>query len=224
MADPEFAFARQSLATMNLGRFLTHAAARKPDHPAIIFRDQTISYGALNARTDALAHALVALGIGPKDRVLIHSNNHPDMVAAIYAIWKTGAVIVPTNFRAAPDDIVKMAHAAGASAFIGNEAFGDHLAAMESDGCCAAATLTINGSLDAAIAGHAGDGPFQDAAVLRDDPAWFFFTSGTTGFPKCAVLTHGQMGFVLNNHVADLMPGLSARDASLVIAPLSHGA
>ncbi|MGB7433726.1 MAG: AMP-binding protein, partial [Ahrensia sp.] len=42
--------------------------------------------------------------------------------------------------------------------------------------------------------------------------------------PKCAVLTHGQMGFVLNNHVADLMPGLSARDASLVIAPLSHGA
>lgn len=224
MADPDFAFARQSYATMNLGRFLTHAAARKPNHPALIFRDQTISYGALNARTDALAHALVSMGVSAKDRVLIHSNNHPDMVAAIYAIWKTGAVIVPTNFRAAPDDIVKMAHAAGATAFIGNEAFGDHLAAMARDGGCEGATLTINGNLDAAIAKHTGDGPFQDAAVLRDDPAWFFFTSGTTGFPKCAVLTHGQMGFVLNNHVADLMPGLSARDASLVIAPLSHGA
>lgn len=224
MADADFAFERQSLATMNLGRFLTHAAARKPDHPAIIFRDQTISYSALNARADALAHALVSMGVGAKDRVLIHSNNHPDMVVAIYAIWKTGAVIVPTNFRVSPDDIVKMAHAAGATAFIGNDAFKDHLSAMEKDGCCTGATLTINGSLDAAIERHRDDGAFQECTVLRDDPAWFFFTSGTTGFPKCAVLTHGQMGFVLNNHVADLMPGLSAADASLVVAPLSHGA
>ena len=51
---------------------------------------------------------------------------------------------------------------------------------------------------------------------------WFFFTSGTTG--KASVLTHGQMGFVVVNHVADLMPGLSHESGSLVVAPLSHGA
>lgn len=224
MADPNFHVERQSLATMNIGRFLTHAAGRKPNHPALIHRNQTISYNDLNTRTDGLAHALVEMGVGAKDRVLIHSNNHPDMVVALYAVWKTGAVIVPTNFRASPSDIVKMAHASGATTFIGNMAFANHLEAMADDGCCRDKTLIIDGSLNDVIKPHTTKGPFVEASVLRDDPAWFFFTSGTTGFPKCAVLTHGQMGFVLNNHVADLMPGLRWHDASLVVAPLSHGA
>jgi acyl-CoA synthetase (AMP-forming)/AMP-acid ligase II len=61
-------------------------------------------------------------------------------------------------------------------------------------------------------------------AVDRDDPAWFFFTSGTTGRPKAAILTHGQMAFVITNHLCDLMPGTGPGDASIVVAPLSHGA
>ncbi|TMJ79741.1 MAG: acyl-CoA synthetase, partial [Alphaproteobacteria bacterium] len=64
----------------------------------------------------------------------------------------------------------------------------------------------------------------QDARVEYDDPCWFFFTSGTTGRSKAAVLTHGQMAFVITNHLADLMPGTTENDASLVVAPLSHGA
>ena len=56
------------------------------------------------------------------------------------------------------------------------------------------------------------------------EPCWFFYTSGTTGRPKAAVLTHGQMAFVVTNHLADLFPGTTERDASLVVAPLSHGA
>ncbi len=58
----------------------------------------------------------------------------------------------------------------------------------------------------------------------RDDPCWFFYTSGTTGQPKAAVLTHGQMNFVVTNHLCDLMPGTTEHDVSLVVAPLSHGA
>jgi fatty-acyl-CoA synthase len=60
--------------------------------------------------------------------------------------------------------------------------------------------------------------------VEHDDPCWFFFTSGTTGRPKAAVLTHGQMAFVITSHLCDLMPGTTHADASLVVAPLSHGA
>ncbi|MEQ1650675.1 MAG: AMP-binding protein, partial [Hyphomicrobiaceae bacterium] len=53
---------------------------------------------------------------------------------------------------------------------------------------------------------------------------WFFFTSGTTGRSKAAVLCHGQMAFVVTNHLCDLLPGATENDASLVVAPLSHGA
>src|SRR5204862_1948173 len=78
-------------------------------------------------------------------------------------------------------------------------------------------------SVDDVIAAHSG-AEIQDASVEYDDPCWFFFTSGTTGRSKAAVLTHGQMAFVITNHLADLMPGTTEDDASLVVAPLSHGA
>src|SRR5215208_6294929 len=78
-------------------------------------------------------------------------------------------------------------------------------------------------SVNEVIAAHAGV-KIDEASVEFDDPCWFFFTSGTTGRSKAAVLTHGQMAFVITNHLADLMPGTTENDASLVVAPLSHGA
>jgi fatty-acyl-CoA synthase len=60
--------------------------------------------------------------------------------------------------------------------------------------------------------------------VTRDDPLWFFYTSGTTGRPKAGILTHGQMAFVVTNHLADLIPGTDETDCSIAVAPLSHGA
>ena len=64
----------------------------------------------------------------------------------------------------------------------------------------------------------------RPADVDRDHPAWFFYTSGTTGRPKAGVLTHGQMEYVVCNHLCDLMPATTEHDVSLVVAPLSHGA
>ena len=65
-------------------------------------------------------------------------------------------------------------------------------------------------SVSEAIAAHAG-ASVEEASVEYDDPCWFFFTSGTTGRSKAAVLTHGQMAFVVTNHLADLMPGTTER-------------
>jgi fatty-acyl-CoA synthase len=72
---------------------------------------------------------------------------------------------------------------------------------------------------------HAAGTPRRgDHPVRVGDPAWYFFTSGTSGPPKAAVLTHDQLGFVVTNHLADLMPTTTEADRSLVVAPLSHGA
>ena len=84
-------------------------------------------------------------------------------------------------------------------------------------------TSNFGDDYDALVAAY--EGRFVPVAeVDRDDSCWFFFTSGTTGRPKAAVLTHGQMGFVVTNHLCDLMPGTTHRDVSLAVAPLSHGA
>ena len=214
----------RSRAVMNLGHFLTQTARRLPERPALMRGDTVMTWRRMNARADALAHALVARGVGKHDRVLVHSPNHPDMAVAMYAIWKTGAVLVPTNFRLGPAEIAAMARATGARVAIGHARHEAHVTALRDTGIADDALLTIDGTLNAAIGAHEQAGTFAEAAVERDDPAWFFFTSGTTGAPKIAVLTHGQLAFVLNNHAADLMPGLCEDDVSLAIAPLSHGA
>ncbi|MBO6639611.1 MAG: AMP-binding protein [Roseitalea sp.] len=219
-----FEFPRRSDRVMNLGHFLTQAAGRRGDHPAMIRGDIVRTYADMNARADAIAHALTKMGIGKGDRVLMHSANELDYPEAMYAVWKVGGVIVPTNFRLGPDEIARMGIAAGAKAFVGDTRFADHVEAVREAGFAGDCEIIIGGSYDDLVATHAHDGPCREAEVDYNDPAWFFFTSGTTGNPKMAVLTHGQLAFVFNNHAADLMPGLSHADASLVIAPLSHGA
>jgi len=167
-----------------------------------------------------------ARGIGKGDRILVHSKNCEEMFWSMFATFRLGAVWVPTNFRLMPDEVAYLASASGAKAFLCHGDFPEHAAAVsgpEFTWRVGAEGTFGERSLREAIAAHAGS-PVSNAAVEHDDPCWFFFTSGTTGRSKAAVLTHGQMGFVVTNHLADLTPGTTEHDASLVVAPLSHGA
>jgi fatty-acyl-CoA synthase len=212
-----------STRVMNLAHFVTQARRRHPDAIALVWRDETWTWAELDARVDAVAAALQSrFGIGKGDRILVQSQNCNQMFEAMFACFRAGAVYVPTNFRQTPDEVAYLAQASGAVAMICNAAFPDHAAA------CALPTITIGAaafgpSWDALADEYLGEKPV-DHPIDRDDPCWFFFTSGTTGRPKASVLTHGQMAFVVTNHLADLMPGLTPDDASLVVAPLSHGA
>ena len=218
-------FPRRTDRVMNLGHFLTQAAQRHGDHPALIRGDEVRSYRQMNSRADAMAHALRAKGIGKGDRVLIHSANELDYAESMYAVWKAGGVIVPTNFRLGPEDIARMGQVASAKAFIGHARFPEHIDAVRATGLIdPSCEIIIGRDYGELVDAHLDDGPFRAELADYNDPAWFFFTSGTTGHPKMAVLTHGQLAFVFNNHAADLMPGLTQRDMSLVIAPLSHAA
>jgi fatty-acyl-CoA synthase len=220
---------RMSRRVMNLAHFLTQNARRHGERIGFIWGDRCWTWREIDAHVSALAAALAARGIVKGDRILVHSKNCDEMFWSMFATFRLGAVWVPTNFRLMPDEVAYLATASGARAFLCHGDFPDHAAAVKAASPAIAFTWRIGeGTLgempvSEAISAHAGVA--TDNAVLEyDTPCWFFFTSGTTGRSKAAVLTHGQMAFVVTNHLADLMPGTTENDASLVVAPLSHGA
>ncbi|MGG5808026.1 acyl-CoA synthetase [Falsiroseomonas sp. CW058] len=220
-----------SATASNLGRLLTHTARRIPDAPALVWRERTWSFAELDGRVDRLAAALRGLGIRKGDRVLVHSRNSNRMFESMWACFKAGAVWVPTNFRLTPPEVAHLGASSRAVAMLRDEGFGAHAEAVRAASphlrhVVAMGDDAASGELryEALLAANAPTLPDQEEDVGPGDPCWFFYTSGTTGRPKAAVLTHGQMAFVVTNHLADLMPGTTERDASLVVAPLSHGA
>ena len=214
---------------MNLAHIATQNARRLPAHPAFIWGDLTLSWSVLDAQISALAAGLRARGIGKGDRLLVHSKNCDAMFVSMFAAFRLGAVWVPTNFRLLPDEVAYLAIASGAKGFLCHGDFPAHAAAVAAASPVLEFTWRIGeggfgeDAVAAVIERHLGE-RVENAAVEHDDPCWFFFTSGTTGRSKAAVLTHGQMGFVVTNHLCDLLPGSTEADASLVVAPLSHGA
>jgi fatty-acyl-CoA synthase len=223
----------RSRRVMNLGDLLTQSAQRFPQRPALIWGDKTWTWQQLNARVDGLAHGLAALGIGKGDRVLMQSRNCNQMFESMFACFKLGAVWVPVNFRLTPEDVGNLALSAGAVAIISQAEFGDHVAEVKKHLPQLKTIISISGEQGDGIEGsldfdtlieNSNQTTFPSVSVDYDDPLWFFYTSGTTGKPKAAVLTHGQMAFVVTNHLADLLPGTTETDTSLVVAPLSHGA
>jgi fatty-acyl-CoA synthase len=227
---PAGGLARMSNRVMNLAYMLTQNARRHGERAGFIWAERRFSWREIEAKVNALAAALAARGIAKGDRILVHSKNCDEMFWSMFAAFRLGAVWVPTNFRLMPDEVAYLATASGAKAFLCHGEFPDHAAAVKAASSTLAFTWRIgdsgafgDGTVAKAIADYA-DRKVEDAKVDYNDPCWFFFTSGTTGRSKAAVLTHGQMAFVVTNHLADLMPGTTERDASLVVAPLSHGA
>jgi fatty-acyl-CoA synthase len=218
---------RMSRRVMNLAHFLTQNARRHGDRTGFIWADRSWTWREIDSHVSALAAALAARGIVKGDRILVHSRNCDEMFWSMFAAFRLGAVWVPTNFRLMPEEVAYLGTASGAKAFLCHGDFPDHASAVS--GPALAFTWRIGEgafgetSLADAIKANAG-ARVDNIAVDYDDPCWFFFTSGTTGRSKAAVLTHGQMAFVVTNHLADLTPGTTERDASLVVAPLSHGA
>ncbi len=213
---------------LNLGKLLADTAARFPDLIGLVQGDKRLTWREINQRVDCAASRLRAMGIGKGDAILVHSRNCFMMFESLWIAFKLGAIWVPTNFRLTAAEVSYMATSSKARAMFYDVGFGAHVDAARA----ASADLSIIVARDAP-----GDGEhaYEDLAgapasalacaeVRYDDPLWYFYTSGTTGRPKAAVLTHGQMAFVVTNHLADLVPGTSENDASLVVAPLSHGA
>jgi acyl-CoA synthetase (AMP-forming)/AMP-acid ligase II len=217
-----------SKRVMNLSHFLRQAARRYGGEIGFVRGEDTWTWAELDQRVDAMAAALAARGVKKGDRILVQSKNGNQMFESMFACFRLGAVWVPTNYRQTPGEVAYLAQSSGASAMICHCDFPEYVAAAREAApailfVVSIGTAEFGEDYDALVAQHSGQS-VPMASVEHDDPCWFFYTSGTTGRPKAAVLTHGQMAFVITNHLCDLMPGTTHRDASLVLAPLSHGA
>lgn len=214
---------------MNLGMLLTHTARRFPGHPALVHGDRTCTWAEMEGRVAAVAAALRRLGLRKGDRILVQSRNNLQMFESSWIAFRLGCVWVPTNFRLAPPEVAYLGASSGATAMFVEDVFRAHADAVR-QACPALRHVVAIGEA------RPGEHAYEDLAredpgsaggheaVARDDPLWFFYTSGTTGRSKAGILTHGQMAFVVVNHLADLIPGTTERDRSIAVAPLSHGA
>jgi acyl-CoA synthetase (AMP-forming)/AMP-acid ligase II len=210
----------------NLAELLSQTARRLPTATAVVHGDTRWTWRELDHRVDALAASLRAGGVRPGDCVMLHSPNHPEFIQAMFAAWRVGAALAPTNFRLTPADVAVIARVCSPVALICHSDAAAHAGAVHEVTGSPAGTWWIAGDGSASVAAVPTAAPPvpSNAPVGPADHAWYFFTSGTSGAPKAAILTHEQMGFVVTNHLADLMPGLTEADVSLAIAPLSHGA
>ena len=212
---------------MNVGRFLADAAERDPGRPAFVWGDDVVSYGQANARSDSLAGALQRRGLSQGDRVGVLMPNRPQLLESMFATWKAGGCVVPLNARFRREEIVYHLADPRARALIFGEEYRGIVAAIRErvpsvqHFICVGAPLTGQLAYDELVAEDRG--PDGSGDVADEDLAWLFYTSGTTGRPKGAMLTYNNLTFVSVAWAADLVP-LQPEDVGLHAAPLTHGA
>ncbi len=216
---------------MNLGRLLTNAARRTPDAPAVTQGDRMSTYRELAERVNALAHGLRGLGATPGERVACLMPNSPELIETMFACFTAGVGWVPLNARFQSAEVAYHLEDSGAVALVTTSAMRDVVDSAVTGNVRVIsvddATKPTEGwreavSYEAVIAAERDREPLE-VTVDRDTLAWLFYTSGTTGRPKGAMLTHGILNFVTSSWLADLTP-MSGNDVTLHAAPLTHGA
>lgn len=208
---------------VNVSHFLTQTARRIPDRLAVVDDDhgQRWTWAELDARAEALAAALQAGGVDRRDTVLLVSANHAEVIQSFWGILRSGGVIAPPNAALSTEELLGISAEVAPAAVIADRAHTDFVTALKDSGFTG--PVFWIGDLPTAQAA-AAPAEAVDSTVDEDDPCWYFFTSGSTGRPKAATFTHRHLGAVLMNHRCDLFPNEDETGASLVLAPLSHGA
>jgi long-chain acyl-CoA synthetase len=203
----------------NLAALLFDVARRLPDRPAVSDDRSSRTYGELAERVARLAGGLRAQGLAPGDRVLLSLENCGEFVELLFGCWAAGLCAVPANARLHPREVEFIAENSGARLLVATPVLAEALAPVA--GAVA--------SLDRIIATRSADyeglfgEPLGASPRQPTDSAWLFYTSGTTGRPKGAMLTHRNLAFMSQCYYADV-DQVDERDTHLLAAPVSHGA
>jgi long-chain acyl-CoA synthetase len=207
---------------VNIARHVERVARLFPERPAILFEGETISYGELDARAGRLANALAGQGVRPGDRVALFLPNIPAFAVCYLGALKAGAIAVSVDAALKSEEVGYILNDSGA-VVVFTAAAG--LRYVPREACPALRHVVVcegdrggHPSLDDWLSRAAPDGRAAD--VDRDAPAAVLYTSGTTGFPKGATLTHGNV--VSNTCAAAHHAGMRQDDRLTLFLPLTH--
>ncbi len=222
---------------LNLAMLVEASAKAHPGRTAVIFNETRLNYAQLNGAANQLANGLRGLGIGRGDKVALSMLNIPYFPIAYYAILKVGATVVPFNVLFKGREIAYHLNDSDAKALIafeGTEQLPMARFAAEGFGgaphCEHLIIATANPAAPAPVEGDgvtslgrlmAGQPPlFDTVQTMPEEIAVILYTSGTTGSPKGAELTHSNM--TMNALVSREIVGTEPDDVALAVLPLFH--
>ncbi len=212
---------------MNISMLLTKSARTFPSNLAIVHGEKNYTYAQFNTRVNRLASALNKLGVQQGENVAILQYNYPETLESIFACFKAGCGTVPINFRLHPNEFSFIIDNSEAKAIILSPEFNESVLNVRDRMPKVKHVITMGHAkgeflnYEELISDESNQ--YTDAEVLPDDLAWLFYTSGTTGNPKGAMLTHRNLLAMVMNFYADICPNFGPADAILHAAPLSHG-
>ena len=210
-----------------IGEWIRRRAVKSRGRPAIVFRDEEIAYEQLADRIDRLAAAMRSRGIARADRIAYLGDNHPSFVETMFATARLGAIFVPLNTRLTAAELRFQLADCGAALLISS-------AGLEDRASEAVEGLAIERIVVAAdVEEDRTDGVADYETLIAeaeeldrlertslDDPAMILYTSGTTGRPKGAILSHGNLTWNAINTIVDY--DVTSRTRQLLISPLFH--
>jgi fatty-acyl-CoA synthase len=220
------------IKSMNIAWWVQRWAELTPDKPAVLFEGETISYEALCRRADRTSCWLQSIGIEKGDRVAVMLNNCPEFLDIFLACARLGVIFVPINFRITSIELDYFIKNCRPRLFIYGQDFAPKVNALVLESYLPPMMVAVVGTgksngraYDFAQASKRFDG--KRAFLTRslgpadpEEPQVIMYTSGTTGKPKGAVLSHRKTFFNCLN--ADIFFKLHSRDIMLIFLPLFH--
>ena len=216
--------------SLNLAHFLEISAETYPDRTAVMLDDFRFSYAEVNAFAKRIANVLVDKGIEKGDKVAIMIPNTPHFPMVYYGILSTGATVVPVNVLLKAQEIQYYLEDADAKVFVVWRGFYDEAARAfnETDTCHHLLVVSAEDDLDSPNDGEllmplilGASHEFDLIETMPDDTAVILYTSGTTGHPKGAELTHFNMFFNAYYSKEKIIQA-KPDDVILAVLPLFH--
>jgi fatty-acyl-CoA synthase len=215
------------MRNQGIGSWVERRKTKSKNHVALVFRGDEITYENLASRINSIAHGLRRMGISSGDRVGYLGENHPSFLEMMFATNQLGAIFVPINTRLAGPEIEFIVSDCEMKILVTSLEL-EELGKSATEGLATKVPIFVVSPKDLAPENSylqlskSGESTFIDVDVDQDQTALILYTSGTTGRPKGAMLSHKNLMWNAFNVLVDY--DVASDERALLISPMFHAA